>query len=384
MPVAKSPQFRRRALELVDQGEPVAQVAKNLGISESCLPRWRREEAIDAGVVEGLTSDERRELAELRRKNRVLEMEVEILKRASAYFARENVLPKTGFRCVEELAEAGFPVAVARRVLKVSRSGFYEWRDRPASRRTMADRELMVTIRKVHRQSRGTYGALRVHGELRLGLGVRCGRKRVARLMRADGLQGVCHPRKGGHLPLPATHDDLVQRQFHAEGPDRLWFTDITQHRAAHGWVYCCAVIDAWSRRILGWAIADHIRTELVVDALQMARWQRRPPPGTIVHPDRGSQYTSWLFGHRLRQAGLLGSMGWVASSQDNAAMESFWSSMQRELLDRRSWPSKQVLATAMFEWIEGWSNPPRRHCGIGMLSPHEFETLHAPAATAA
>ncbi|QIR69949.1 IS3 family transposase [Kocuria sp. KD4] len=237
---------------------------------------------------------------------------------------------------------------------------------------------------QVHRHSRGTYRAPRVHPELRVELGVRCGRKRVARLMRADGLQGVCHRRKGGHIPLPATHDDLVQRQFHAEGPDRLWFTDITQHRAADGWVYCCSVMDAWSRRIVGWAIADHIRTELVVDALQMARWQRRPPPGTIVHADWGSQYTSWLFGHRLREAGLLGSMGRVASSQDNAAMESFWSSMQCELLDRRSWPSKQVLATAMFEWIEGWYNPRRRHCGIGMLSPHEFETLHATATTAA
>ena len=123
----------------------------------------------------------------------------------------------------------------------------------------MTDRELMVTIRKVHQQSRGTYGAPRIHAELRIGLGIRCGRKRVARLMRADGLQGVCHRRKRGHIPLPATHDDLVQRQFHAEGPDRLWFTDITQHRA-DGWVYCCAVMDAWSRRIVGWAIADHVR----------------------------------------------------------------------------------------------------------------------------
>lgn len=242
----------------------------------------------------------------------------------------------------------------------------------------------MLTIREVHQQSRGTYGAPRVHAELRLGLGIRCGRKRVARLMRADGLQSVCHRRKHGHVPLPATHEDLVKRQFRADGPDRLWFTDITQHRAADGWVYCCAVMGAWSRRVVGWAIADHIRTELVVDALQMARWQRQPAPRTIVHADRGSEYTSWLFGHRLREAGLLGSTGRVASSQDNAAMESFWSSMQRELLDRRSWPSKQVLASAMFEWIEGWYNPRRRDSGLGMLSPHEFETLHTAAVAAA
>lgn len=270
------------------------------------------------------------------------------------------------------------------RVLKVSRSGYYEWHARPTSARAVRDRELMVTIRAIHRQSRGTYGAPRVHAELRLALGVCCGRKRVARLMRAEGLRGVCHRRKRGHRPLPATHDDLVRRQFHADGPDRLWFTDITQHRAADGWVYCCAVMDAWSRRIVGWSIADHIRTELVVDALQMARWQRRPAAGTIVHADRGAQYTSWLFGHRLRQAGLLGSMGRVASSHDNAAMESFWSSMQRELLDRRTWPSRQVLASAMFEWIEGWYNPRRRHSALGMLSPHQFEILHTPTHHAA
>lgn len=232
--------------------------------------------------------------------------------------------------------------------------------------------------------SRGTYGAPRVHAELQLGMGIRCGRKRVARLMRVDGLQGVCHRRKRGHKPLPATHEDLVRRQFRASGPDRVWFTDITQHRAGDGWVYCCAVMDAWSRRIVGWSIADHIRSELVVDALQMARWQRRPQPGTIVHADRGSQYTSWIFGHRLREAGLLGSMGRVASSQDNAAMESFWSIMQRELLDRRAWETRSELASAIFEWIEGWYNPRRRHSGIEMRSPHEYETLYTTTTHAA
>lgn len=193
------------------------------------------------------------------------------------------------FRCVRELAEAGFPVSVACRVLQVSRSGYYDWARRVPSCRQLADRQLLVTIRQIHQMSRGSYGAPRVHVELRLGMGVRCGRKRVARLMAADGLTGICHRRKRGHKPMPATHEDLVQRCFTATGPDRLWFTDITQHRAADGWVYCCAVMDAFSRRIVGWSIADHIRTELVVDALQMARWQRQPV-GTIVHADRGSQ----------------------------------------------------------------------------------------------
>ena len=279
---------------------------------------------------------------------------------------------------VRELAADGFPVAVTCRVLNIPRSSYYDSQGRAPSARAAQDAALSATIATVHAASRGTYGAPRVHAELRLGLGIACGRKRVARLMRQQGLAGVCHHRKGrGHRPVPAVHEDLVQRRFVADAPDRVWFTDVTQHRAADGWVYCCAVIDACSRRVVGWSIADHIPSELVVDALQMARWQRRPPPGTIVHSDRGSAYTSWVFGHRLREAGLLGSMGRVASSVDNALIESFWSTMQRELLDRRHWTSRVELASAIFEWIEGWYNPRRRHSGLGYLSPHEYEALH-------
>ena len=286
---------------------------------------------------------------------------------------------------VRELAADGFPVAVTCRVLNIPRSSYYDSQGRAPSARAAQDAALSATIATVHAASRGTYGAPRVHAELRLGLGIACGRKRVARLMRQQGLVGVCHHRKGrGHRPVPAVHEDLVQRRFVADAPDRVWFTDVTQHRAADGWVYCCAVIDACTRRVVGWSIADHIRSELVVDALQMARWQRRPPPGTIVHSDRGSAYTSWVFGHRLREAGLLGSMGRVASSVDNALIESFWSTMQRELLDRRHWTSRVELASAIFEWIEGWYNPRRRHSGLGYLSPHEYEALHTTPLTAA
>ncbi len=288
------------------------------------------------------------------------------------------------FRLVRELAGDGFPVAVTCRVLKVSRTGYYDWATRPPSARSTVDAALAETIATVHADSRGTYGSPRVHAELRLGLGIRCGRKRVARIMRTVGLRGVCHRRKRGTKPAPATHEDLVRRVFTADRIDRIWFTDITQHRAADGWVYCAAVIDACSRRVVGWSIADHLRTELVADALQMAQWQRRPPPGTIVHADRGCQYTSWLFGHRLRQAGLLGSMGRVASSVDNALVESFWSTMQRELLDRQSWASRVELAAAIFDWIEGWYNPRRRHSSLGYLSPAQFEALHTTANQAA
>ena len=288
------------------------------------------------------------------------------------------------FRLVHELSCDGIDVTVACRVLEVSRSGYYDWLSRPPSERDWDDAHLLDEIRDVHAASRATYGAPRVHAELKLGRGHRIGRKRVARLMRTAGIQGICHRRKGRHRPAPAVHEDLVQRKFIAEAPDQLWCTDVTEHPTRDGKVYCCAVLDVFSRRIVGWSIADHIRSELVVDALQMATWRRQPDPGAIVHSDRGSVYTSWIFGHRLREAGLLGSMGRVASSVDNTMMESFWSTMQRELLDRQIWESRARLASAIFEWIEAFYNPVRRHTSIGDLSPVDFEALHTAAQVAA
>lgn len=275
---------------------------------------------------------------------------------------------------------------MACRVLKVSRSGYYEWLHRPPSQRELDSAYLANTIVDIHTASRGSYGGPRTHAELRLGMGLRVGRKRVARLLRLTGRAGIggnTHRRRRKQ-PMPAPHDDRVQRRFVADAPNRLWCTDITEHPTGTGKVYCCAVLDVFSRVIVGWSIADHMRAELVVDALQMATWRRRPEPGGIVHADRGSQYTSWVFGHRLREAGLLGSMGRVASSVDNTMIESFWSTMQRELLDTRRWPSQEQLASAIFEWIEAWYNPRRRHTSLGMLAPHEFETLHTTAVTAA
>ena len=208
------------------------------------------------------------------------------------------------FRLVQELAGGEVLVAVACRVLRVSTSGYYEWRGRPPSRRALADAALSVQIREIHARSRGTYGVPRVHAELRLGRGLRCGRKRVARLMRIERLQGT-YRRRGKHArPAPAVHDDLVQRRFQADAPNRLWLTDITEHPTREGKVYCAAVLDVYSRRIVGWSIADHLRGELVVDALEMARWRRRPPNGqTVVHSDRGVQGAfNWLMQHLVTE----------------------------------------------------------------------------------
>jgi putative transposase len=287
---------------------------------------------------------------------------------------------------VRELAADGFAVTTVCRVLEVSTSGFYEWQSRPPSGRDVDDAYLLDQIIDIHAASRGTYGVRRVHAELRLGRGVRCGTKRIERLMRVGQLAGVHRRRfqRRGRTPA-AVHDDLVQRQFTADSPDRLWVTDITQHRTGQGWVYCAVVLDVFSRRAVGWSIADHLRAELVVDALDMARWRRKPATGqTVVHSDHGTQYTSWLFGQRLRDAGLLGSMGAVGSAYDNALVESFFGTMQIELLDRRTWDTSAELASAIFEWIEAFYNPTRRHSALGYHSPLEFEALHTAAHHAA
>jgi putative transposase len=276
----------------------------------------------------------------------------------------------------EKATDPSLSVTFACRTLGVSTSGFYEWRRAQAQpcERLRRDAELRATIREIHRQSRGTYGAPRVHAELRLGLEVRVGRKRVERLMRQDGLQGVTRRRRRGLTRRDAAaipNDDLVARQFSPDGPSQLWVADITEHPTDEGRVYCAVVIDAWNRQVVGHSIADHLRAELVVDALEMACWRQRPTPGqTVHHSDHGTQYTSWAFGQRLRSAGLLGSMGTVGDALDNAVAESFFATLQTELLDRHRWTTRRQLAQAIFEWIEVFYNQQCRHSTLGMLAP--------------
>jgi putative transposase len=231
------------------------------------------------------------------------------------------------------------PVATCCRVMGVSTSGFYAWRASPVSDRDWGDAVLTNTISDIHRASRRSYGSPRVYAELRLGQGVRCARKRVERLMRQAGIAGI-HRRKNRGCtrrdPAADPADDLVNRCFDPTEPDRLWMMDVTEHPTAEGKVYVAVVLDGFSRMVVGWSIADHIRAELVVDALQMAAWRRRPAPNqTVAHSDHGSQYTSWAFGRRLRAAGLLGSMGSVGDCFDNSVVESFFGTLQVELLDQ-------------------------------------------------
>lgn len=273
------------------------------------------------------------------------------------------------------------PVAVCCRVMKVSTSGYYAWLAQPCSDRDRADAVLTNTIVDIHRMSRRSYGSPRVHAELRLGLDTFCSRKRVERLMRQAGVAGIHRRRRGGCTRRDGTEpsDDLVKRAFDPIEPDRLWVTDVTEHPTGEGKVYLAVVLDAFSRRVVGWSIADHIRAELVVDAVQMAIWRRQPPEGQVIaHSDHGSTYTSWAFGRRLRSAGLLGSMGSIGDCFDNSVAESFFGTLQLELLDAHRWSTREQLALAIFDWIEAWYNPRRRHSYCNMLSPIDYETANA------
>ncbi len=273
-------------------------------------------------------------------------------------------------------------VRVLCRVLGVSASGYYACVGRPASARAQRDAELSDRIRAIHTRSRGTYGVPRVHAEL-VAEKITVGRKRVARLMRASRLQGVSRRkwttttvRDRDARPAP----DLVQRTFAAEKPDQLWVADITYVPTWAGFLYLAVVLDAWSRRIVGWAMATHLRTELVLDALNMAVAQRRPA-NVIHHSDQGTQYTSIAFGLRCREAGVRPSMGSVGDAYDNAMCESFFATLECELLDRRRFTNQVEARMAIFEFIEGWYNPHRRHSALDYQSPINYEQSQLSAA---
>jgi len=268
------------------------------------------------------------------------------------------------------------------RLLGVSASGFYAWRKRAPSERAKSDAVLAHRIRGIHERSRATYGVPRVHAELAAD-GICVGKKRVARLMKLDSLEGIS-PRKSTFTtrrdrnaqPAP----DLVDRDFTARAPNQLWVADITYVPTWSGFLYLAVVLDVWSRRVVGWAMETHLRTELVLDALNMAVGQRRPA-NVIHHSDQGCQYTSIAFGLRCREAGVRPSMGSVGDAYDNALCESFFGTLECELLDRRRFRSQVEARLAVFDYIEGFYNPRRRHSALDYCSPIDYERRHAQAA---
>jgi putative transposase len=281
--------------------------------------------------------------------------------------------------------QAEFPVATMCRVLGVSRSGFYAWGRRGLSAHAVRDVVLTAQIEASHTHSDETYGAPRILADLRAA-GERVSQKRVARLMRQAGRRGVSR-RRGTRTtargPAAADVADLGQRDFTARAPDRLWVADITYVPTWAGFLYLAVVLDAFSRRVVGWAMATHLRTALVLAALEMARVQRRPT-NVIHHSDHGRQYTSLAFGARCATLGVRPSRGTVGDCYDNARCESFFATLECELLDRRPFAGPAEARAAIFRYIEGWYNPHRRHSALGYQSPMQFERAHAVHSPAA
>jgi putative transposase len=279
------------------------------------------------------------------------------------------------FRLIDA-EKASYPISLLCRVLKVSRSGYYDWKGRPPSKRTRENDALTEKIREIHGRSRETYGSPRVHAELRT-LGSCCSRKRVARLMRQAGLRGCMRgrrkrtTRRSGRA-VPAK--DLLHRSFAATQVDRVWVADITYVSTREGFLYLAFILDAHSRRIVGWAMESHLRTELVMDALGMAVWRRKPAPGLIHHSDQGVQYTALSFTERLREVGIQPSMGRTGTALDNAMAESFVSTLKAELVSNLEFPSRQAAKTAIFEYLETFYNTRRLHSSLGYRSPVDFE----------
>lgn len=266
------------------------------------------------------------------------------------------------------------------RLLQVSASGFYQWKDRGLSQRAQRDMEITGRIHSIHRRSKGSYGAPMIHAELAEDHGIRVGCKRVARLMRGAGLKGV-YPKRFVITTTPGVNaeasKDLVARQFQAQRADQLWVADITYVPTWAGFVYLAVVLDVWSRKIVGWAMQDHMHTELVLEALNSALAQRRPRQ-VVHHSDHGCQYTSYAFAQRCQQMNVVPSMGTVGDAYDNAMAESFFATLEKELLSRSRFKTHAEAKAAVFQWLEGWYNPHRRHSSLGRISPVNFERRHA------
>jgi putative transposase len=294
----------------------------------------------------------------------------------------------TRFRFVEEEA-AQFPVSLLCRVLGVTRQGFYAWKRWPPSRRELADRELGALIRDVHAQTEGIYGAPRIHAELRLEHGVRVGKKRVARLMRQLGLRGVDGKRGGPRTtvrdPKRVSAPDLVDRDFARAEPNRLWVCDVKYIQTGQGFLFLAAVQDVFSRRIIGWSMRDDLRSELVLDALGMAVSARGgDSAGVVAHSDHGSQYTSLVYGAYAKHSGIDLSMGSIGDPWDNALAETFFASLEKELLRRERFATREHARMRVFWYVECFYNARRRHSSLGYLSPAEYEQRHQQEAIAA
>ncbi|WP_414646174.1 IS3 family transposase [Bradyrhizobium sp. 2S1] len=376
--------YKGQAVDLVaSSGRSIGSVAKELGLRDSVLRRWvelrgtgREPTAAARRPTTQATlpsADHAAEIARLQRENERLRMERDILKKSNRDLCWGAEMR---FRFIED-RRADYPVTILCDVLGVSPAGYYAWCSRPESQRSVANRELVDDIKRVHRETNGRYGSPRIHVELK-AQGRGASRGRIERLMRHHGIRAImARPRRvrttdSRHdLPIAA---NLLERNFTATAPNRIWLADITYIETDQGWLYLATVMDLYSRRIVGWAMADHLRAELPLAALRMAVSAQRPGAGLIHHSDRGVQYASAEYRKVVQSAGLRASMSRKADCYDNAPMESFFHTLKIELVYHTHYATRAEATRDIFAYIEGFYNRTRRHSAIGYVSPIEME----------
>ncbi|MCT1456508.1 IS3 family transposase [Kocuria rhizophila] len=386
MPAPYPQEFREDVVRVArsrEDGVTIAQIAKDFGVHKMTLHKWIRQADIDDGNRPGKTREDSTELRELRRRNRLLEQENEVLRRAAAYLSQAN-LPKRWYPLVSELAADNIPVAVSLRVLKLSRQPYYRWRHQQVTTAELTEAYRANALLDAHRDD-PEFGYRFLVSEAAESGEVMCERT-AWRICRDNQWWSVFGKKRGknGKRPGPPVHDDLVKRDFSADDVNELWLTDITEHWTDEGKLYLCAIKDVFSGRIVGYSMSDRMKACLAVNALDNAVSRRRDAAGCIVHSDRGSQFRSRKFVHALNRNHLIGSMGQVGAAGDNAAMESFFALLQKNVLDRRRWRTREELRIAIITWIERTYHRRRRQARLGRLTPIEYETIMNPAVSLA
>ncbi|WP_156809118.1 IS3 family transposase [Arthrobacter sp. TB 23] len=379
MPKAFPEEFRRDVIAVARKGEaPITQIAKDFGVSPAALHRWLKIADREDGVNPGAVSDDSVKLREANKRIRLLEQEAEVMRRAVAYLSRD-INPKMMYPLVRELAAQDapvrVPVAVSCRVLNFSRQAYYLWAANPISARDWEEAHLINAAIDHHRDD-PAFGYRFIADEINASAQV-VSERRIWRLCSANGILSVIHRRRRSGIKTgPPVHDDLIDRDFTAAASNQKWLTDITEHPTDEGKLYLCAIKDLHSNRIVGYSMDGRMKASLAVAALDHAVSFRKPA-GTVVHSDRGSQFRSRKFVSALHVYGLSGSMGRVGACGDNAAMESFFSLLQKNVLNRKRWETRAELRLAITTWIERTYHRKRRQRTLGRLTPIEFETIN-------
>ncbi|WP_281903103.1 IS3 family transposase [Micromonospora humidisoli] len=367
-----------------DPGVTVEQIAKDFGVHPMTLFKWMRQADVDAGTRPGVSGSESAELREARKRIKLLEQENEVLRRAAAYLSQAN-LPKRLYPLVSELAADGIPVAVTCRVLTIARQPYYRWRAHRVTDAELAAAYRADALFDAHRDD-PEFGYRFLADEARAA-GQPMVERTAWRICSGMGWFSAFSKKKrrgkGGKVG-PPVHDDLVRRNVTTDGPNRLWLADITEHRTGEGKLYLCAIKDVWSHRIVGYSIDSRMKSRLAVNALHNAVARRGDVTGCVLHTDRRSQFRNRKFVHALHQHHMIGSMGRVGAAGDNAAMESFFGLLQNNVLDRRTWTTRQQLRTAIVTWIERTYHRRRRQRSLSRLTPIEYETIMTPPASQA